>query len=177
MIQATEAVKLITGIGEPLIGRLLHYDALAMRFSEFRFSKDPECPLCGEHPTLTKLIDYEGFCGVAHAAEPLPEISAAGLARLLAGGERLLLLDVRQPEEFARARIPGSRLIPLGELEGRLGELAEWKSGRVIVHCKSGARSARACTLLHGAGFEDVTNLSGGIDAWSISVDPSVPRT
>jgi adenylyltransferase/sulfurtransferase len=177
LIQATEAVKLLTGVGEPLIGRFLHYDALAMRFSEFRFEKDPDCPVCSEHPTLTQLIDYEGFCGV-HAAEegPMKEVSAAEVQALRARGERFLLLDVRQPEEWAKARIEGATLIPLGQLEARLPELAEWKDGRVVAHCHHGGRSARACEILARAGFTDVANLVGGIDAWSLTVDPSVPR-
>ena len=176
MIQATEAVKLITGIGEPLIGRFLHYDALAMRFSEFRFAKDPDCPVCGKNPTVTKLIDYEGFCRVTHEASPIAEISAAELQRALQQGEKLLLIDVREPQEVEKARIAGSTLIPLGQLSARLGEITEWKPRRVIVHCRTGGRSAKACALLRDAGFVDVTNLSGGIDAWSITVDPKVPR-
>jgi adenylyltransferase/sulfurtransferase len=176
MIQATEAVKLITGIGEPLIGRFLHYDALSMRFNEFRFHKDPECPVCSEHPTLTKLIDYEGFCGVAHEASPIPEISAAELQRALARGEELLLIDVREPHEFEKACIEGAKLIPLGQLMERLVELADWRQRRVIAHCHKGGRSARACAQLRDAGFADVVNLTGGIDAWSITVDPRVPR-
>jgi len=177
LIQATEAVKLLTGVGEPLIGRFLHYDALAMRFEEFRFQKDPDCPVCGTHPTVTKLIDYEGFCGV-HAVEEkgVREISASELAALRARGEDFLLLDVRQPEEWRRARIEGAKLVPLGELEARLAELSDWKERRVIAHCHHGGRSARACELLAATGFSDLTNLVGGIDAWSLTVDPAVPR-
>jgi adenylyltransferase/sulfurtransferase len=176
MIQATEAVKLITGIGEPLIGRFLHYDALSMRFSEFRFAKDPDCPVCGKNPSVTKLIDYEGFCGVTHEASPVAEISAAELQRAQARGDELLLIDVREPHEFEKARIGGSRLIPLGQLAARLGELADWKTRRIVAHCHKGGRSARACAQLRDAGFTKVANLSGGIDAWSITVDPNVPR-
>ena len=179
MVQATEAVKLITGIGEPLIGRFLHYDALAMRFSEFRFAKDPECPVCGAHPSVTKLIDYDGFCGVVREANPIAEISeisAAELARARARGEALLLIDVREPHEHEQARIPNAKLIPLGQLGARLAELADWKARRVIAHCHKGGRSAKACALLRDAGFAHVANLSGGIDAWSITVDPDVPR-
>jgi sulfur-carrier protein adenylyltransferase/sulfurtransferase len=177
LIQATEAVKLLTGIGEPLIGRFLHYDALAMRFDEFRFQKDPDCPVCGKQPTITELIDYEGFCGV-HAPEErgMREISAAELAALRARGEELLLLDVRRPDEWATARIEGAKLMPLHELEARLAELADWKDRRVIAHCHHGARSARACEVLAAAGFTNLTNLVGGIDAWSLTVDPGVPR-
>ncbi len=176
MIQATEAVKLITGIGEPLIGRFLHYDALAMHFSEFRFAKDPDCPVCGKHPTVTKLIDYDGFCGVTRDANPLAEISASELQRAQARGDALLLLDVREPHEHEKARIPGAKLVPLGQLAARLGELADWKGRRVVAHCHKGGRSAKACAQLREAGFANVANLSGGIDAWSITVDPNVPR-
>jgi adenylyltransferase/sulfurtransferase len=176
MIQATEAVKLITGIGEPLIGRFLHYDALSMRFSEFRFAKDPECPVCGKNPSVTKLIDYDGFCGIVPEANPVAEISAAELARALGARSELLLVDVREPHEFEKARIEGARLIPLGQLGARLGELAEWKQRRVVMHCHKGGRSAKACAQLRAAGFANVANLTGGIDAWSITVDPQVPR-
>src|SRR5262245_20859824 len=177
LIQATEAVKLLTGIGEPLIGRFLHYDALAMRFEEFRFEKDPECPVCGERPSVTELIDYEGFCGVPGAEEKkVREISATELASLQKRGEPMLLLDVRQPEEWQRARIEGAQLIPLGELGARIAELSDWKERRVIAHCHHGGRSAKACEILAAAGFTDLTNLTGGIDAWSLTVDPSVPR-
>jgi adenylyltransferase/sulfurtransferase len=177
MIQATEAVKLITGIGDPLIGRFLHYDALSMRFSEFRFAKDPDCPVCGKSPTVTKLIDYDGFCGVVRETNPVAEISASEVARAQARGDELLLIDVREPHEFEKARIPGAKLIPLGQLGARVQELADWKERRVVVHCKSGARSAKAAAQLRDAGFTNVANLSGGIDAWSITVDPEVPRT
>jgi adenylyltransferase/sulfurtransferase len=133
--------------------------------------------VCSEHPTLTKLIDYEGFCGV-HAAEEsrMKEVSAAEVKALLANRERFLLLDVRQPEEWAKARIEGATLVPLGQLEARLPELAEWKDARVVAHCHHGGRSAKACEILAGAGFTNVANLVGGIDAWSLTVDPSVPR-
>jgi adenylyltransferase/sulfurtransferase len=177
LVQATEALKLLTGIGEPLIGRFLHYDALAMRFDEFRFEKDPDCPVCSEHPTLTELIDYEGFCGVRGAEErTVREISAGELQALQASAAPLLLLDVRQPEEWQRARIEGARLLPLGELETRLAELSDWKERRVIAQCHHGGRSAAACKILTAAGFTDVSNLVGGIDAWSLTVDASVPR-
>ena len=177
LIQATEAVKLLTGVGEPLIGRFLHYDALAMRFDEFRFQKDPDCPVCGAHPTVTKLIDYEGFCGVRAVEERgVREISASELAALRARGEDFLLLDVRNPDEWRRARIEGAKLVPLPELESRLAELSDWKERRVIAHCHHGGRSASACELLAAAGFTDLTNVVGGIDAWSLTVDPAVPR-
>ena len=178
LLQATEVLKLLAGIGEPLHGRLLHYDSLAMRFDEFRFQKDPACPVCGESPTIEELIDYEGFCGVT--AEPgravAPGVSAADVAARLRRGEELLLLDVREPDEFAEAHIEGAKLLPLGELEPRLGELEGWKARPVVVHCHHGGRSARACRALLEAGFRDVANMTGGIEAWSLTVDSSVPR-
>jgi adenylyltransferase/sulfurtransferase len=178
MIQATEAIKLISGVGEPLIGRFLHYDALTMKFEEFRFSKDPECPVCGEHPTVTELIDYEGFCGLrgAEEEEAMKEISAAETSVRPGRGQEFLLLDVREPAEYEAASIEGSTLVPLSELESRVAELSEWKDRPVIVHCKLGGRSAKACELLVAVGFTDVTNLTGGIEAWSLTVDPKVPR-
>ena len=179
LIQATETLKILTGLGEPLVGRLLQYDALEMRFQEFRLQKDPACPVCGTSPSITALIDYEGFCGVpAHdrGEAPVREKSATDVAAMQARGEPFLLLDVREPREFETARIEGSRLVPLGALEGRLGELAEWRDRPIVVHCKSGARSARACKLLASAGFADVWNLAGGIEAWSLTVDAAVPR-
>jgi len=177
LTQATETLKLLTGIGEPLYGRLLQVDALRMEFLEFRVKKDPECPLCGEKPTLTQLIDYEGFCGVPTPQPPsFSEISAARLHELRLRGERLLLLDVREADEVARARIEGATWIPLGQLASRAGELEGWRDGRVVVHCHHGARSARACALLAEQGFRRLENLVGGIDAWSLSVDATVPR-
>ena len=178
MIQATEAIKLITGVGEPLIGRFLHYDALSMKFNEFRFQKDPECPLCGDSPSITELVDYEGFCGVP-AVEEAPafgEVSATEVHARLAQRDDFLLLDVRRPDEYETAQIEGSLLIPLDQLEARMAELSDWKDRRVIVHCHKGGRSANACGLLSAAGFTDVSNLVGGIDAWSLTVDPEVPR-
>jgi len=179
LIQATETIKLLTGLGQPLIGRLLQYDALEMSFQEFRLRKDPACPVCGERPTVTELIDYDGFCGVPSSAdEPaVREKSAVDVAAMQARGEPFLLLDVREPAEWEAARIEGARLVPLGQLEGRLGELEEWKQRRVVVHCRSGARSAKAAKLLQQRGFADVWNLAGGIQAWSLTVDPRVPRT
>ena len=176
LIQATETLKLLADVGEPLIGRLVQYDALDLRFSEFRLQKDPACPACGEAPSITELIDYDQFCGVSPAGEALREVSAAEVARRRAAGEEFLLLDVREPEEIERAAIAESRRIPLGELESRVGELADWKERPVIVHCHKGPRSTRACRLLLERGFVDIQNMTGGIDAWSITVDPEVPR-
>jgi len=177
-IQATETIKIVTGIGEPLYGRLVQYDALQMEFNEFRLKKDPACPVCGESPSVTALIDYAGFCGVptAEIAATLPECSAADVHAMLERGEKFLLLDVREPAEYATAHIDGALLLPLGELDSRLDELVEWKDARVVVHCKSGARSARACEILRNRGFTNVEDLSGGIEAWSLTVDAKVPR-
>jgi adenylyltransferase/sulfurtransferase len=177
LIQATESVKLVTGIGEPLYGRLLQYDALRMEFNEFRVKKDPACPVCGTQPTVTALIDYEGFCGVPTAEEtPYGELSAAELHARRARGDEHLLLDVRGQDEYDTARIDGSTLLPLGELEARLEELAAWRGRPVVVHCHHGGRSAKACNILVKSGFQQVENLVGGIEAWSLTVDPSVPR-
>jgi sulfur-carrier protein adenylyltransferase/sulfurtransferase len=177
-IQATETVKLILGIGEPLVGRLLLYDALSMSFREMKLRKDPNCPVCGENPTVTELIDYQEFCGIPQAAERdaengVPEITVSELKGKLDGGESVNVLDVREPHEYEVANI-GARLIPLGELPERLIELDQ--NENFAVHCKSGARSARAVKLLQGAGFENVYNVKGGITAWSEEIDPSVPK-
>jgi adenylyltransferase/sulfurtransferase len=179
MIQATETVKLLTGLGEPLIGRLLLYDALEMSFREFRLRKDPSCPVCGEAPSVTALIDYEGFCGMpAHDRDetPVRERSAADVAAMRARGDAFLFLDVREPSEFETARIEGAQLVPLATVASRAEEFATWKQRPVVVHCHKGARSARACTTLAQHGFTDVWNLAGGIEAWSLTVDPEVPR-
>ena len=177
LIQATETVKIISGVGEPLYGRLVQYDALRMEFSEFRLKKDPKCPVCGDQPSVTELIDYQGFCGIPdeHQAE-IAELSAAAVHSMQARGDEFLLLDVREPEESMRARIEGSKLIPLGELEDRLAEIRDWKERPIVVHCHHGGRSAKACQLLDDAGFIRVTNLTGGIDAWSLTVDADVTR-
>jgi adenylyltransferase/sulfurtransferase len=179
LIQASETLKLVLGIGDSLCGRLLQIDALGMEFREFRIHKDPKCPACGEQPTLTQLIDYEGFCGMpSHdpRAVTLRETTPKELQAARARGEELLLLDVREPSEHARAKIEGAKLVPLGQLEARVSELAAWRGKRIVIHCHHGGRSARACGLLRDQGFEHVENLAGGIDAWSQSVDPSVPR-
>jgi adenylyltransferase/sulfurtransferase len=178
MIQATETVKIATGIGTPLYGRLLQYDALAMEFAEYRLKKDPACPVCGEEPSVTELIDYEGFCGVPHQEGNMVirEITALETRSRQERGDIFLLLDVREPAEYETARLEGSRLIPLGQLESQLAELAEWKRRPIVAHCHHGPRSTRACQILQAAGFEDVVNLTGGIEAWSLTVDPDVPR-
>ena len=178
-IQATEAVKLIMGVGEPLVNRFMIYDALRMRFRELKLRKDPECPVCGDRPTVTELIDYEQFCGMIPELTPSDSVDGAeatveDLKARLDGGADVFILDVREPQEFQICRIPGSTLIPLGDLPQRLVEL----EGRddMVVHCKSGARSAKAVKLLHEAGFSKARNLRGGILAWIDRVDPSLPK-
>jgi sulfur-carrier protein adenylyltransferase/sulfurtransferase len=174
-IQATEALKILLGIGEPLVGRLLLYDALGMRFEELKLRRDPKCPLCGENPTIKELQDYAAFCGIGRGeeAEAVEEIAAAELKRRLDAGDPLEVIDVREPHEFAIAKIPGTRLIPLGSLSEHLHELDTART--YVVHCKSGARSAKAIGQLRRVGFKRLLNLKGGILAWSKEVDPSVP--
>jgi molybdopterin/thiamine biosynthesis adenylyltransferase/rhodanese-related sulfurtransferase len=174
-IQATEALKILLGIGEPLVGRLLLYDALAMRFEELKLRRDPKCPLCGENPTIKELQDYAAFCGIGRGeeAEAVEEIAAAELKRRLDAGDPLEVIDVREPHEFAIAKIPGTRLIPLGSLSEHLHELDTART--YVVHCKSGVRSAKAIGQLRRVGFKRLLNLKGGILAWSKEVDPSVP--
>ncbi|HEX2181983.1 MAG TPA: ThiF family adenylyltransferase, partial [Rubrobacteraceae bacterium] len=177
-IQATETVKLLLGIGEPLIGRLLLYDALGMSFREMRLRKDPNCPVCGENPTVTELIDYQEFCGIPQAnaqaqTDEVPEITVQELKGRLQNGNKVSVLDVREPHEYEVANI-GARLIPLAELPERLVELE--RNEPLAVHCKTGGRSARAVRLLKEAGFRNVYNVKGGIDAWSEEIDPSVPK-
>jgi adenylyltransferase/sulfurtransferase len=183
LIQATETVKLILGIGEPLVGRLLLYDALGMRFRELKLRKNPECPVCGERPTITKLIDYHQFCGVPNPRQPAPaqetkvnegEIDVTEVKRKLDSGEKFVLIDVREPHEYRIASIPGAKLIPLGEFPKHIGEFDP--EADIVIHCKSGMRSAKACGILRNAGFENVRNMKGGILAWSDQVDPSVPK-
>ena len=179
-IQATEAVKLIMGAGEPLIGRFLIYDALRMRFRELKLRKDPDCPVCGEHRTVTELIDYDQFCGVVPAAStsadppPSDDATVEQLKARLDQRDEPFILDVREPQEYQICNIPGSTLIPLGDLPSRLHELEG--RGEMIVHCKSGARSAKAVKLLREAGFAQAKNLRGGILRWIDAVDPTLPK-
>ena len=177
-IQAAETLKLIIGKGEPLVGRLLLFDALAMRFRELKLRKNPECPVCGAHPTVTKLIDYAEFCGVRGEETPapvstVPEITPRELKARLDRGEDLFILDVREPHEYQICNI-GGYLIPLGDLSRRVSELDS--SREIVAHCRSGKRSAEASEFLRQAGFRKVLNLKGGILAWSDEVDPSVPK-
>ena len=174
-IQALEAIKLILGVGDLLIGRLLLLDALQLKFRELNLAKDPVCPVCGTHPTITSLIDYEAFCGVTSPpAYNGVEIAAADLRDARVRNPRLLLLDVREPHEWEIAHIDGARLIPMSELPERLGELDA--HAEIVTHCHHGTRSIKALEILQAAGFAKVRSLKGGIDAWSATVDPSVPR-
>ena len=177
VIQATEVIKLILGKGEPLIGRLLLVDALAMKFRELKLRKNPDCPVCGTHPTITKLIDYNEFCGIRGEEAPVetgvPEIQVEELKRRLDGGEDVFVLDVREPHEYQICNI-GGHLIPLGDLPNRVHELDS--SREIVAHCRSGARSAKAVNFLRQAGFRKVHNLSGGILAWADRVDPKMPK-
>jgi len=171
-IQANEAIKLILGVGEPLVGRLLYFDALKMKFREFNLRRDPQCPVCGDSPTITHPIDYEQFCGVATTSE-LPTVSVRELKQKLDARENFQLVDVREPIEYEMAKIDGAKLIPLGELPERLNELDRHQL--TIVHCHSGQRSAAAVRLMREAGFEKVFNLEGGIAKWSDEIDSDVP--
>jgi adenylyltransferase/sulfurtransferase len=180
LIQATEALKLIIGAGETLAGRLLHFDALKMKFREFNLRRDPQCPVCGDAPTIFAPIDYEQFCQGPAAADwfaagaEVPSVSVRELKQKMDAGEALTLVDVREPYEYEIARIAGSRLIPLGELETHVSELPRTET--LVLQCHSGGRSEHATRLLQEAGFENVYNLEGGIDAWSVEIDPAVPR-
>jgi adenylyltransferase/sulfurtransferase len=179
IVQATEAVKLILGTGEPLVGRLLLYDALAMRFRELKLRRNPECPACGDNPTIHELIDYHEFCGVPQQPvdQPAPaegDIDPVDVKQRLDRGDKFVLIDVREPHEYQICNIPQAKLIPLGELPKRVNELNT--ADEIVAHCKSGMRSAKAVDFLKQAGFKKVRNMKGGILAWSDKVDPSVPK-
>ncbi|HEX3942068.1 MAG TPA: molybdopterin-synthase adenylyltransferase MoeB [Acidobacteriaceae bacterium] len=180
VIQATEVIKLILGQGEPLIGRLLLADALNMRFRELKLRKNPDCPVCGTHPTVTKLIDYDQFCGIpkqpaapAEQVNGIPQISVTEFKTQRDAGKDYFLLDVREPYEYRIANL-GGHLIPLGELRQRVSELDP--SREIVVQCRSGARSQQAAEFLQQTGFKKVQNLAGGILAWSDKVDPTVQK-
>src|ERR1700678_1284279 len=194
VIQATETIKLILGIGEPLIGRLVLVDALGMSFRTLKLRKNPECPVCGPNPTVTELIDYDQFCGIAPPSkvgpleadrdkvvsdlpvvDGIPQITVEELKRKLDAKEDIFVLDVREPHEYQIANL-GAPLIPVGEVERRVGELAAQKNREVVVHCHSGARSQKAALVLKQAGFTNVSNLAGGILAWADKIDPSMPK-
>ena len=179
VIQATEVVKLIIGKGNSLIGRLLLVDALEMKFRELKLRKAPDCPICGPNRTIHQLIDYDQFCGIHPEPPPPPgvgewEITPVELKKKMDGNESFVLLDVREPHEVDICRIPGSKLIPLGQIQARVNELNT--ADDLVVHCKSGVRSGKAVDFLKTVGFKRVKNLKGGILAWSDQVDPSVPK-
>src|SRR5213079_139421 len=173
MLQAIETLKLILGIGEPLVGRLLHFDALKVKFRDLNLRRDPQCPVCGENPTIFSPIDYEQFCGVRDEGA-IPGMSPQELKRRIDAGEPFELIDVREPFKYEIARIDGAKLIPLGEISERLDELSGERP--IVVHCHTGKRSAQAVRLLQQRGFANVYNLEGGIDGWSDQIDPNVPK-
>jgi molybdopterin/thiamine biosynthesis adenylyltransferase/rhodanese-related sulfurtransferase len=177
VMQATEVIKLILGKGDPLIGRLLLIDSLGMKFRELKLRKNPDCPVCGTHPSITELIDYNEFCGIrgeeAPAMTGIPEMQVEELKRRLDAGDDLFVLDVREPHEYQICNING-HLIPLGDLPKRVHELDS--SREIVAHCRSGVRSAKAVDFLRQSGFKKVTNLAGGILAWADRVDPKMPK-
>jgi molybdopterin/thiamine biosynthesis adenylyltransferase/rhodanese-related sulfurtransferase len=194
IIQATEVIKLILGIGESLAGRLLLVDTLGMNFRSLKLRKNPECPVCGPNPTVTELIDYDQFCGIEKpkdngplevsqnkavedkpVVDGIPQISVEALKRKLDAKEDIFVLDVREPHEYPIANL-GAPLIPVGDLERRIGELAAQKDREIIVHCRSGARSQKAAVILKNAGFTNVTNVTGGILAWAEKIDPTMAK-
>jgi adenylyltransferase/sulfurtransferase len=178
-IQTTEAIKLLTGIGDPLVGSLMVYDALEMEYRKIKVRKDPECPLCGKNPTITELIDYEAFCGVvseeAVEAAKGSTITARELKAKIDAGDDFLLVDVREPAEYEIIKIPGSVLIPKGDIlnGSALAQLPQDKP--VVLYCKSGVRSAEALAALKDAGFADATHVQGGVLGWQAQVDQSLP--
>jgi adenylyltransferase/sulfurtransferase len=177
-LQAMETIKLILGIGQPLAGRLLLFDALGMRFRELRLRRNPDCAVCGDHPTIHKLIDYEEFCGIrGEEVVPdmtgIPEITPTDLKARLDKGDDLYILDVREPHEYKICNLNG-HLIPLGELPSRVSELDSARE--IVAHCRSGVRSGKAVEFLQQAGFRKIWNLKGGILAWADDVDPSMPK-
>ena len=179
-IQANEAIKLILGIGTPLTGRLVRYDALEMKFREYRIRRDPACPVCGDNPTIRELVDYEQFCGIRGEEsntiireDKIPEITVHQLKERLDRGDDFVLIDVREPHEHAICNLPQSTLIPLGTLPGKLATLDPSKE--YVVHCKMGGRSAQAVDLLRKSGFSRVYNVAGGITAWAKEIDKSMP--
>jgi sulfur-carrier protein adenylyltransferase/sulfurtransferase len=176
VMQATEALKLLLRLGDPLVGRLLVVDALAMQFRELRLRRDPRCPACGPHRTITRLVDEAASCDArapAPAGAAVPEIAPEELKRRLDAGEALLVLDVREPHEYRICNL-AERLVPLGELPGHARELDPARP--IVVYCRTGVRSARAAALLLGMGFRDVRNLAGGIHAWAARIDPTMPK-
>ena len=194
VIQATEVIKLILGIGEPLVGRLLLVDALGMGFRTLKLRKNPDCPVCGTNPTVTALIDYDQFCGISAPAtvgplevaqnkavgdaavvEGIPQITVQELKKKIDAKANIFVLDVREPHEVPIASL-GAPLIPVGSLASRVSEIVAHKNDEVIVHCRTGARSQKAALILKEAGFTNVSNLAGGILAWADHIDPSMPK-
>ena len=183
-IQATEVIKLIIGGGEPLIGRLLLFNALKMKFRELKLRKSPACPLCGPNRTITGLIDYQEFCGLGREGSQAAsaagnggtswEIGVEELKRMLDEKRPLKIVDVREPHEWDICRIPGAKLIPLSEFVGRIGELDT--AEEIVLHCHHGMRSMKALELLRTAGFKKLKSLKGGIDDWADKIDPAMPR-
>ena len=183
LIQATEAIKIICGIGKSLVGRLMVYDALQMTFRELKLRKDPNCPVCGENPTITELINYEQFCGITRGGEPLEqsnsgveEMGVEDLKKKLDAKEEFLLIDVREEFEYEIAKIEGSKLIPLSQIESRLAELESYKGKEIVAHCHHGGRSRKALEILSSNGFSNLKNVTGGIDVWSLEIDSTIPR-
>ena len=181
-LQATEVIKMLTGIGEPLVGRLLMVDALDMQFRTLKIRKNPDCPICSDHPTQKELIDYDAFCGVPHQnghqdndEEMIPEITVKEFKERLDRGDKMFVLDVRQPHETEICSLGGT-LIPVAELPQRLDEIADHRDEDVIVYCRSGARSGRAVEMMRQRGFTKALNLKGGVLAWSDEVDPTMPK-
>jgi adenylyltransferase/sulfurtransferase len=178
LIQATETVKLLLGTGEPLVGRLLLFDALKMSFRELKLRKDADCPICGPRRTIHELIDYNQFCGVGTAQEEVlsadAELDPVELKQMLDGGKEVFMLDVREPHEWQICRIAGAHLIPLGQLAARMNQLDS--ADEIVAYCRSGVRSAKAVDLLRKSGFKKIKNLRGGILAWSDKVDPTIPK-
>ncbi len=178
-VQVNEAIKVITGIGEPLVGRLMIYDALEMSYRTVQVRKDPECPVCGKNPTITKLIDYEAFCGAvsdeAQEAAQGSTITARDLKNMMDAGENIYVVDVREPNEYEIVSIPGATLIPKGEFISGAALEKLPQDRRIVLHCKSGARSAEALAIVKNAGFSDAMHVGGGVLAWVSQIDPSLP--
>ena len=173
LIQATETIKLILGKGDLLIGRLLVYEALSMTFEELKIKKNPKCPVCGPNPEITHLIDYDEFCGIRKQPEPL-SVMPRELDNEMKQGKRIVFLDVREPYEYDIVHLKNSKLIPLGELRNRISELNS--EDDIVAYCHSGARSAMATDFLRSMGYKKVRNLEGGVEAWAVQVDQSLPR-
>ena len=178
-IQVNEAIKVIAGIGDPLVGRLMIYDALEMSYRSVKVKKDPECPVCGKNPSITELIDYDAFCGTvseeAQEAAVGSTITARDLKTMLDGGEDIFLVDVREPNEYEIVSIPGAKLIPKGEFLSGAALESLPQDKRIVLHCKTGVRSAECLAVVKSAGFADAVHVGGGVIAWINQVDPSLP--